>query len=812
MRRKLVGTISNVVVGTKRTNGSPSVGSMMTDSPHPFTTFPTTRNITSIGRSRQNTNGHRLSLSNDIRVQPFWSLISGKAKEVGRKDHSTDRPNIHMPPRQQQQQTPMNITQPRDCEEEICTLLDCPTDRVFDSSTWVKAEACIQQAIMEQNRDDFNLAFDLLDRMAKDPHAKREMRSETLYLVVDEWLSAYERYQNSPRGTYTQFMYSPASVWRKIEGYLMLGIHVETRTLHRILEATALVRSKKWNAPMLAESILERMITLSRNQSPDIRPSAYTFSAVIAAWEAAAGLSSSKSRTSVSLAGAPERGLALLEQLKGLHEAGWGNDLMPDKNTYRRVMNMFAHRGDGDRVESLLQELYELYQLHGHKSLMPSTQMFFLVLYAWSKSSDPGAAERAEMILDHILELEKDHIFPGLRVTPFCFNVVMLCWSKQRTRTAAEKAQDIFDRMVVLSATDKSKRPVPGSYSALIHTWSFFDPKKAEDTFWIWKREHELGHCEMRVTNKLFSGLIAGWFHSKEPDAAIRCDTLLQYALNGNLGPTWVPSASVFNMTINAYCRRSKLSDMERVEALLEQMKELARKSSEAGSTTTFPGPSASSYVPIIHALTRLGKAEKAEALLRECFDEPTNFHPHVVEKTTTSSNSRSTSTNTNAPQQEKTQNNANSNSTNSSTSKTKDLNTKTFNRVLKAWLSKAPVSSEAADRSEALLLKMSDWGVKPNIASFRYVLECRKKSLQSGGEQQQQQTPGGGSSGSGGNTVADPSSSTTTSPTTTFHNNKVSSSHQILALLDKEYETGTLSGDKSAYLSTRRDFSLMAL
>jgi hypothetical protein len=666
-----------------------------------------------------------------IRVQPFWSMVSN-SKEEGRPKSVVDRPDMQMPARQ-------DFTKPRNCEQEISQLLNCPNDKVLDTSTWVKAEACIQEAM---DNDDFNLAFDLLDRMAKDPHARREMRGETIYLVVQQWLSAYQRYQNVPRGDYTQFIHSPATVWRKIEGYLRLGIHLETRTLHRLVEATALVKSKKWSAPMLAESILQSMISLSRQQSPDIRPSTYTFNAVIASWEAAAGLYSPKSQ--LSLTGAPERGLALLQQLNGLYAAGWGDDFMPDKNTYRRVMNLFAHRGDGDQVETLLQELYELYQEHGHKTLMPTTPMFSLVLYAWSKSNDPDAAERAETILDHMLEMEKNMVFPGLKVTPFCFNIVMVCWSKQRTKQSAQKAQNIFDRMTTLSETDKSKRPIPGSYAALIQTWSFFDPKKSEEAFWMWTREHNLGNCDMRMDNKLFSMIIAGWFHSKEPDAAIRCDKLLQYALEGKLGPAWEPQASIFNMTINAYCRRSKTQDIERVEELLAQMKELAR-TCEKGN---FPGPSASSYVPVIHALTRLGRAEQAEALLRECFDGPgseTATSSHVMNQRLK-----------------------------------KELNTKTINRVLKAWLSKAPVLPEAADRAEALLLKMPDWGVKPNIASFRYVLECRKKI--------QNEHQG----------LHDAASRI--------------SNDQILALLDKEYETGALKGDKSSYLSTRRDLSMLVL
>lgn len=688
---------------------------------------------------------HDLHYATNLQIRRlFWNMVSAKNGSAGDERHRQknsnqfdSKPDIQMPARQ-------DFSRPRDCSKQISELLKCGKDDVLDASQWAVAKKEVQRSI---DADDFNLAFDLLDRLAKDPHAKREVSSEFISLIIQQWLSSYERFRDQ-KGEFTQFMYSPDAVWRKIDQYMTLGLHIESRTVHWILEATALVKnSRKWNAPMLAETILERMIELSRYQNPDVRPSTFTFNAVIASWEAAAGLATLKSE--MTLKEAPERALSLLQQLKGLHDAGWGDDLLPDKNTYRRVMNMFAQKGDGEKVEELMEEMYELYQEYGHRSLQPTTPLFSLVLYAWSKSKDPNAAERAQDILDHMLEMEKNKEFPGFKVSAFCFNIVMVCWSKQRTKRSAQKAQNLFDRMVALSETDSSKRPIPGSYAALMQTWSYFDAKRAEDIFWMWKREHNLGNVDMRVESKLFSMLIAGWFHSKDFNAAKRCDKLLQHALKGDFGPAWQPHAASFNMTINAYCRRSKNQDIERAEELLLQMKEVGQNS----SNSEFSGPSAASYVPVIHALTRLGRAERAEALLREWFDGPGFHHAYA---TRSSRDGRDVYF------------------------KKKDLNTKTFNRVLKAWLSKAPISPDAADRAEALLLKMADWGVKPNIASFHYVLECRKK-IQNEHKGLVDLTPKIGNS-------------------------------QILELLDKEYETGSLSEDKSAYLSTRRDLALIAL
>ncbi len=661
----------------------------------------------------------------------LWSVMSPASTPREDLDGSHQAADIQMPSRK-------NVTRPRDCEREIVQLLNVPNSAILDAATWVKADACTQEAA--ENRD-FILAFDLLDRMARDPNAAREMNTEIIFTVVEHWLFAYEKFQKSPITKTSNYLYSPISVWRRIEKYLEAGIPIESRTLHRILESTAMVKSKKLNGPSLAEAILEKMISMSKLQHPDIRPSTYTFNAVIASWEAAAATSSPKSQ--LVLEEAPKRGYQLLERLKGLYAAGWGEELMPDRQSFRRVMNIFAHRGDGDQVEALLEELYELYLEHGYTTLLPTTNMFSLVLYAWSKSRDPIAAERATTILDHMLEMEKNKTLPGLKVTPFCFNIVMVCWSKQRSKESTQKVQTVFDRMVALSASDPSKRPIPGSYAALIYAWSFHDPRKAEEAFWAWKAEHNAGKCDMRIDNRLFSSLVSGWFHSTDPDAAMRCDKLLQHALDGNLGKAWQPQAVDFNMVINAYCRRCNMKEIERAEAVLEQMNDCMQ------SSQGFAGPSLTSYIPIIHALTRLGKVDRADMLLRQCFDREQG-HSDSADRMDTTQGCK------------------------------KKQNTRTFNRVLKTWLVKAPVFPEAAQRAEDLLLQMEGWGVKPNFASFQYVLECRKKSRKEHGVMEKA--------------------------------GLLERANQILTLLDREYETGALHADKSCYLSTRREWALEAI
>jgi hypothetical protein len=176
---------------------------------------------------------------------------------------------------------------------------------------------------------------------------------------------------------------------------------------------------------------------------------------------------------------------------------------------------------------------------------------------------------------------------------------------------------------------------------------------------------------------------------------------LLQYALATDSDLKFEPTVVVFNMTINAWCRKGTVEGVERGEALLRQMESVSSNSSSSSSYFSCR-PTIGTYVPIIQSWAVLGQVDRAEGLLRECFE--TSHRQEEVE------------------------------GRHSKTKKQHYLDTRTFNYVLKGWLSKANVPRakalpEAAERAEELLLNMPRLGVKPNLASFQYVLDARRRS-----------------------------------------------------------------------------------
>ena len=654
---------------------------------------------------------------------------------------------------------------------EINEILNSPIGA--DSFSWLQVEKLLNFLI--ENDENTGQAFRILDRAVEEIDVEKHITNEMVFQATQQWLTGYVNQQRSIDRPYTTYypkdtrkydtndtnnnkrrMLTPLNVWKKIENYQRLGIPLESQTYHKIMEGTTHVKSKVPNNPngaRLAELILDRMMAQSKRNNPLIRPSSYTFTVAILSWEQAALYSPTEAKYD-----APQRALALLNKLKSLYSSGWGAEFLPQSNAYRRVMNIFAHRGDGEQVEALLEDLYTLYLDHyendneNSSKLSPTTPFFSLALYAWSKSRDPMAAERAEAILEQILEMEASGEMPGLQVETNFFNIVMVCWSKQRTAESAQKVQAIFDRLAEYSKTDPSKKVIGASYMALITTHARSDPAKAEEIFWQWKKEHDEGTCEMRTDGDLIRTLVASWCKSKENDAAERCDRLVQFAVESD-DLSYVPPLSVFNMIINKFCQTKALDGFKRGEELLRQMQEIYKNNPRSDCK-----PNNLTYLPIVRSWAEIGQMERAEELLIDYFAQ--RQVPTVTQND--SSNDYD---------------NSNSSITVPMSEKEEHLDTRLFNCVLKGWLPKASVMPEVAVRAEDTLLLTKTYGAKPNYASFQYVLDAWRKNKASFNSPWNQERP------------------------------RVD---EVLSLLDREY--GRVDKKRELYLTLRQGWMLLSV
>ncbi|KAG7357491.1 hypothetical protein IV203_002179 [Nitzschia inconspicua] len=639
---------------------------------------------------------------------------------------------LSMPPRQSTQQLPSNGKN-RQTRQQETSLLDIEEKELlnspigsFQASTWLQVESCLRSL---RDREEIYRAFQLLNRAVQEPDARIRPTSDMVYRLVQDWLMIYirqqQKYQRAAfKSKRKKHLYSinseeslsgdqrptlsPVAVWKKIESYQRKGIQMESLVYQKIIDATSHVRSPKPNhpsGPILAETILDNMMAQSERKNPLLRPSVSVFRAVLTSWDQAAAYC-----PEVAANEAPHRAMAILNKLRALYDSGWGDDFLPDKLCFYKVMNIYAHLGDGDQVESLLEDLYGLYVDHDANlyDLRPTTPFFSLVLYAWSRSSDPGAAERAEAILDRMLELEAQEEIRNFTVETNSFNIVIICWSKLRTIQAAKKAQKVFDRLVALSLNDTNKKPTGGSYFALLTTWSRHDPFKTEAIYRTWTEEYEKGNTDMRQDSDLLKTIVGAWFNSNEPTKARRCDDLIQEAIQ-HTDPQFKPTTAIFNMAISAWCNTKTVDGLQRAEELLLQM--------EKCNTASLPD--VLTYLSITQAWVSLGRVERAEELLTDCFLQIEGQNNWQPEKDTDAIDNSE-------------EHNSDSSSAMSWKSRRfgrhRPSKTEVLNCVLKGWRSKADVTPEAASKAEQLLLSTHSFGVKPNAASFQYVLDAWRK------------------------------------------------------------------------------------
>ena len=591
----------------------------------------------------------------------------------------------------------------------------------------------------EQDIEDVGLAIQLLDRMVLEPDGHVQVTSDLVFSVYAQWsrifsklhgfhtyhlpfhrkgagrqsqLDASTTMATTTRNTNTSIPITtttnaaaspntlplPSVMYNRLEHYQTThGITLHINAYHKVIEGTWSCGKSKRNGPDLAETILRRLLEHSQHSNPLLRPTTSTFNAVLTSWQ----LSWDKSNE------ASTRALKLLRLLQSLYKAGWGEELKPDRNSFYFVMYLLADQGEADQVEGLLEELYELYMESGcaDDSLAPRHSLFSLVLQAWGNYDDTQyAAERAQQILERMLELERLGKQPsntissrneegmvgirGLRVTAAHFNMVSHIWSRSRAQEAGQRVQELFDLQSSLGQSDQAKRPNGGSYAALLGAWSHVNPVKAETVMWEWKQQYEAGNCEeMRVILPIFHAFLAGWYHSESPQAAEKCEQILQLAINGEIGECEYNITS-FNMAVHAWARRGTWEDMERAEMLLKQMEEYGKKHPEESKGISVR------YIPVINGWAKIGQVERADNLIRKCAAS----HSLSQEQISSSSVNK----------------------------ENQHLDVRSLNHVLNGWLSKVPMYPHAAERAEDLLLSsISTLGIQPSAMSFQIVLKC---------------------------------------------------------------------------------------
>lgn len=237
--------------------------------------------------------------------------------------------------------------------------------------------------------------------------------------------------------------------------------------------------------------------------------------------------------------------------------------------TYTATITAWANSGHShapQRAEALLEQMSRTH------NAQPDTMAFAAVLNAWAKSDDPNACYRALAILRHMTKL------PGIKANAIVYNTVMSAFARQGMAMEAEKLLNELTQKYE-ATQDEEYFPSVVLFSVVIDAWSKSrEPDAAIRAEAILEMMLRLSQDRPELLpNKVsFNGVIHAWALSPQPEAPKRAAAILNkmqdlYQQTGN--PDMKPTSVSLSTVINAWAKSKHYTDAgPRAEAVLNHM------------------------------------------------------------------------------------------------------------------------------------------------------------------------------------------------------------------------------------------------
>eukprot|EP00529_Nitzschia_sp_RCC80_P017446 CAMPEP_0113439640 /NCGR_PEP_ID=MMETSP0014_2-20120614/143_1 /TAXON_ID=2857 /ORGANISM="Nitzschia sp." /LENGTH=834 /DNA_ID=CAMNT_0000330403 /DNA_START=172 /DNA_END=2677 /DNA_ORIENTATION=- /assembly_acc=CAM_ASM_000159 len=261
-------------------------------------------------------------------------------------------------------------------------------------------------------------------------------------------------------------------------------------------------------APRMATKLLEEVEQGFESGDDCLRPTTLLYSAVLQAYA-----------KSASKEGA-DSAYRLLKRCQKQFEKG-RLYAKPTVLFYNAVMDAYSRVG-GDYVlksESLLDELCRRGLGAGDRQLLPNTRSYNAVLLGWRDSNAPLAPQRAEALLKRMTE---DNTIPGCQPDPVTLHLMMGAWAKSDQTGAAERAEKY------LTLFFEGPEPVfpsnPIAYNIAINAYANSNEPdaatKADAVYQRMKERYDSGDEDLRPTVITLTSLRKAWSSSNDKNAS----------------------------------------------------------------------------------------------------------------------------------------------------------------------------------------------------------------------------------------------------------------------------------------------------
>ncbi|CAJ1949263.1 unnamed protein product [Cylindrotheca closterium] len=322
-------------------------------------------------------------------------------------------------------------------------------------------------------------------------------------------------------------------------------------------------KSKRIEAPEMAEGLLQLMHDLHENgEWIDSGPNTLSYSATMEAW------ANSKSRE------ASEKMEALLEEMKQSSVEA----VRPDRVSYLYVINSWVHSKspDGpDRANALMQEMLQLYN-NGNDDVVPDVSIFSNVMVAYARR---GRAKEVETLHEQLQDVYSSTGDPRFKPNADCAKALIIALSKHGAQAEAE---GLLDELVERALLEQDPRIMPKrSYfvDVLVGWTKDRDKKRAsEQSQRVLMRLLELsksGYPELMPDAKSFEKVMQAWSKTNNPKAPMSVDTLLSRMKNEytkTKNEAVKPNARTFELALLTWSRSRQPEAPDRAEALLQEM------------------------------------------------------------------------------------------------------------------------------------------------------------------------------------------------------------------------------------------------
>jgi pentatricopeptide repeat protein len=260
----------------------------------------------------------------------------------------------------------------------------------------------------------------------------------------------------------------------------------------------AIARSPGMNDPTvaaLADKVVEDVFSL-----PNVRPNAFTFAAVLSAYQRDSQPDAERSDALVRqmeemyeigeldsppdvyhmtiLCGtwaksqhprAADRCLELLSYMEEKSRAG-DPGIKPNVRTYNAVLACLCRSEDEDRAEQILCHMLRRFK-DGDKDCKPDNFSFNTVIHTSCRSKKRDSGKRAEMILDRFLEFHEDH--PDVAPDTRSLFQILTHYSRSREIDAPYRAEYILHRMIELRRSGMEQvEPTTAAFATVIDTYA----------------------------------------------------------------------------------------------------------------------------------------------------------------------------------------------------------------------------------------------------------------------------------------------------------------------------------------------------